>query len=81
MRLRKQVDQYFLMQSNLKSLSLQLTTLATQTEITAALKAATGTMSKVNEKMDIKDIQKVMKDFAKNSESMGIKMEMVKDGK
>ena len=61
----------------MKSLSMQLSSMATQTEVTSALKAASSTMGKVNEKMDIKDIQKVMKEFAKSSESMGIKMEMV----
>jgi hypothetical protein len=76
-RLRKQVDQYFMMESQMKSLSMQLSSMATQTEVTAALKVATTTMGKVNAKMDIKDIQQVMKDFAKTSESMGIKMEMV----
>ena len=63
-----------MMESQLRSLSMQLTSMATQTEITSALKAAASTMGKVNDKMDIKDIQKVMQDFAKTSESMGIKM-------
>ncbi len=56
---------------------MNLSTMQTQSEINTALKAATGTMGKVNEKMDVKDIQQVMKQFAKESEKMGVKMEMV----
>ena len=37
-------------------------------------------MTKVNVSMDIKEIQQVMKQFAKNSEAMGVKMEMVNRG-
>ncbi len=76
-RLRHQVDQYFMMESQLKSLGMQISSMQTQAEINSALRAATSTMTKVNDKMDIKDIQQVMKQFAKTSESMGVKMEMV----
>ncbi len=76
-RLRKQQEQYLIMESQLKSMALQVSSVQTQAEINSALKAATSTMTKVNEKMDIKDIQQVMKQFAKVSESMGVKMEMV----
>lgn len=76
-RLRKQEDQYFLMESQLKSMSMQIATMSTHSEITMALRAATQTMGKVNDKMDVKDIQQVMKQFAKESEKMGLKMEIV----
>lgn len=76
-RLRRQCDQYLLMGSQLKSIGLQVSTMQTQAEINAALRGATSTMTKVNAAMDIKEIQQVMKQFAKNSEMMGVKMEMV----
>ena len=76
-RLRRQVDQYFLMESQLKSMSMNLSTMQVQTEINVALRAATQTMGKVNEKMDVKDIQQIMKQFSKESEKMGVKMELV----
>lgn len=78
-RLRRQCDQYLLMQSQLKSIGLQVATLQTQAEINDALRGATSTMTKVNESMNIKEIQQVMKQFAKNSEAMGVKMEMVRN--
>ena len=65
------------MESQLKSVALQISTMKTQTEINAALRGATASMTKANEAMDIKDIQQVMKQFAKNSEAMGVKMEMM----
>eukprot|EP00826_Nyctotherus_ovalis_P024149 TRINITY_DN186_c0_g1_i7.p2 TRINITY_DN186_c0_g1~~TRINITY_DN186_c0_g1_i7.p2 ORF type:complete len:145 (-),score=61.39 TRINITY_DN186_c0_g1_i7:95-529(-) len=76
-RLRHQCDQYMLMESQLKSIGLQISTMQTQTEINAALRGATSSMTKANAAMDIKDIQQVMKQFAKNSEAMGVKMEMM----
>ena len=76
-RLRRQCDQYLIMESQLKSIALQVGTISAQAEINAAMKGATQTMTKVNDSMDIRDIQQVMKQFAKNSEAMGIKMEMV----
>lgn len=78
-RLRRQCDQYLLMQSQLKSIGLQVATLQTQAEINDALRGATSTMTKVNDSMNIKEIQQVMKQFAKNSEAMGVKMEMVRN--
>ena len=79
-RLRRQCDQYLVMESQLKSIGLQVATLQTQAEINSALRGATSTMTKVNESMDIREIQQVMKQFAKNSEAMGVKMEMVNRG-
>ena len=76
-RLRHQSDQYLMMASLLQSMSMQLSSIQTQAQICTALKGATSTMTKVNEKMDIKDIQQVMRQFAKTSESVGVKMEMV----
>ena len=77
-RLRHQSDQYLMMASQLQSMSMQLSTIQTQAQICTALKGATSTMAKVNESMDIKDIQQVMRQFAKVSESVGVKMEMVR---
>ncbi len=76
-KLRHTVDQYYMMQSQLKSMSMQLSTMQTQSEICGALRGATATMGKVNEKMDVKEIQQVMREYVKTSEKMGIKNEMV----
>ena len=77
-RLRKQRDKYLIMQSQMKSIALQVDTLQAQIEINEALKGATSTMTKVNESMDIREVQSVMKQFMKNAEEIGVKMELVR---
>eukprot|EP00831_Metopus_contortus_P028140 TRINITY_DN2346_c0_g2_i4.p1 TRINITY_DN2346_c0_g2~~TRINITY_DN2346_c0_g2_i4.p1 ORF type:complete len:158 (-),score=37.19 TRINITY_DN2346_c0_g2_i4:104-577(-) len=76
-RLRQQVNQYYMMESQMKSMSMQLSSMQTQSEITMALRGATATMGKVNEKMDIKEIMQVMKQFNIQQEKTGMKMEMM----
>jgi len=66
------------MQSQMKSIALQVDTLQAQIEINEALKGATSTMTKVNESMDIREVQSVMKQFMKNAEEIGVKMELVR---
>eukprot|EP00826_Nyctotherus_ovalis_P036133 TRINITY_DN3185_c0_g2_i8.p1 TRINITY_DN3185_c0_g2~~TRINITY_DN3185_c0_g2_i8.p1 ORF type:complete len:186 (-),score=46.24 TRINITY_DN3185_c0_g2_i8:123-680(-) len=78
-RLRKQCDQYLLMQSQLKSIGFQVSTLQAQTEVNAALRGATETMTRVNETMDVKEIQEVMKQFVRNVEKMGVNMDLMED--
>lgn len=65
------------MQSQLKSIALQVSTLQAQTEINEALKGAVGTMARVNGTMDVKGIQEVMKQFVRNVERMGLNMDLV----
>lgn len=76
-RVRRQSDQYLLMESNLKSMAIQIDTSSAQLEINAALRGATSAITTANEQMDVKEIQQVMKQFAKESEKMGMKQEMV----
>ena len=66
------------MQSQMKSIALQVDTLQAQTEINEALRGATSTMTKVNESTDIKEVQSVMKQFVKNAEKIGVKMDLVR---
>ena len=53
------------MQVQLKGIALQLNSVNAQMAINNALKTSTSTLSKVNEKFDIKDIQNVLKAYAK----------------
>ena len=76
--MRKQVEQYYLMESNLKSMAMQMATMQSTAEINTALRAATSTMSAANEKMDVKDVQQIMKNFTRESEKLGIKMDFVR---
>ena len=76
-RLRHQYDKYMLMESQLKSIGLQVLTMQTQIEIDAVLREVTVSRNKKNEAMDIKEIQQVMMQFAKSSKAMGVKMKMM----
>jgi len=76
-KLRRQCDQYMMMEAQLKSIGLKISTMAAQTEINEALRGATNIMTKANQAMDIKDIQQVMKQFVKNSERIDINREMM----
>ena len=42
-----------------------------------AMKGATSTMEAVNKNMDVKSIQKLLKDFAKENQKMELQGEMV----
>lgn len=76
-RIRRQADQYLMMESQLKSMAMQIATSETQMAINMALKGATSAITTANEKMDVKEIQQIMKQFAKESEKMGMKQDMV----
>lgn len=54
-------------------------TISTNAEISDALRKATSTMSMVNKTMDIKDIQNVLKEFAKESQKMELGQEVVRN--
>ena len=76
-RARHQVDSYYSMASQLKSMSLQLGTIKATASISAALKSATTTMTHVNESMSIKQIQAIIKDFTKQQSKMEANQEVV----
>ena len=76
-RIRHQVSQYYAMSSQLKALSMQLTVIEGNQSMLEAMKGATSTMEAVNKNMDVKSIQKLLKDFAKENQKMELQGEMV----
>tara|TARA_B110000305_G_C19121682_1_gene484630 strand:+ start:269 stop:421 length:153 start_codon:yes stop_codon:yes gene_type:complete len=42
-----------------------------------AMKSTNGIMEKTNEQMDVKSIQQMIKEFAKNSDKLEMKQDMV----
>ena len=76
-RIRRQSDQYLIMETQLKGMAMQVSNSEVQMAINQALKGATSAMSAANDQMNVKDIQNIMKQFAKESEKMGMKQEMV----
>lgn len=78
-RTRNQVGQYYVMSSQLKAISMKLSTAEINQSMVDALKGVNNVMEKVNASMDIHSIQQVLKEFAKQSEKMEMQQEMVSD--
>ena len=71
------MGQYYVMSSQLKAISMKLSTAEINQSMVDALKGVNNVMEKVNASMDIHSIQQVLKEFAKQSEKMEMQQEMV----
>jgi charged multivesicular body protein 2B len=78
-KLNSQIEQTYMLQSQLKTISFQLTQAMTTKEMSGILGISAETLSAVNENMDIKSIMDVCKDFAKNSDMLESKGEALTD--
>ena len=78
-RKRAQVNQYYTMISQLKSIQIQLSTATINQSMVDALKGANTVMSQVNADMDVSQISQVLKEFAKESSKMEMQQEMMND--
>ena len=67
------------MASQLKAISMRLSTAEINQSMVDALKGVNTVMEKVNDNMDISTISQILKEFAKNSEKMEMKQEMMGD--
>ena len=65
MRQRAQRNQFMMMSSQLKSMTMQITSMHTQQTIMQALKGSSAVMSKINDDMDVAAIRDVLKQFNK----------------
>lgn len=85
-RVNKQIEQTYMIQSQLKTISFQLTQALATKEIGGIMGISSETLKAVNENMDIHNIMEVCKEFTKASdrleatgEVMGDAMEMIGD--
>ena len=78
-RTRNQISQYYIMTSQLKAISMKLSTAEINASMVDALKGVNTVMDKVNASMDVHAIQECLKEFAKNSEKMEMQQEMMSD--
>ena len=74
-RLNNQIQQTYMVTSQLKAIEFQLSSAMATKEISGIMGISAETLAAVNENMDISSIMNVCKDFAKNSD----KLEMVGD--
>ena len=78
-RINKQIEQTYMIQSQLKTISFQLTQALTTKEIGGIIGISAEAISAINENMDIKSIMNVCKEFAKGSEMLDAKGEALTD--
>ena len=85
-RLNSQIEQTYMIASQLKGIEFQLTSALATKEISGVMGISADTLKAVSESMDVGNIMQVWKEFAKNSdklesvgEAMGDAMEMVGD--
>ena len=78
-RLRNQVSQLYVLGSQLKGITMQLASVQGNAAVMEALQKSTQAISAVEHSMSIKDIMNMVKDYAKESEKLGMKTEMMGD--
>ena len=77
-RMDRQINQFYVLKTNLSVVSMQLNSAATSQTVMSCLGQAGKVMGKANADMDIKSMNQVMKQYMMESEKMGIKSEMVR---
>jgi len=78
-RNRKMQNRMMTTSANITAIRLQITSTAATVTMADSMKGVTKAMKQMNGMMDLPGMQKVMADFEKESEIMGLKEEMMED--
>ena len=78
-RIRNQVSQYYGMSSQLKAMSMKMSTMSSYQEIVKGLQGSSHVLAAMNEQMDIQSIQTVLKNFNKESMKAEFNQDAVAD--
>lgn len=78
-RLRNQVSQLYILGSQLKGITMQLASVQGNAAVMEALQKSCEAISAVEGSMSVKDIINMVKNYAKESEKLGMKQEMMGD--
>jgi charged multivesicular body protein 2A len=78
-RTRKYITRMYKMRAEMQAVSLRLQTLKSTQAMTDAMKGVTRTMVSMNQRMNLPAMQKIMMEFARQNEVMGMKEEMIAD--
>jgi len=78
-RTRQHIKKFMLMRANMQAVSLKMTTMKSQHTMAQSMKGVTKAMGRMNKTMNMPQIQKIMAEFAKQSEMMEMKGEMMDD--
>mmetsp|Transcript_14359 Transcript_14359/g.20571 ORF Transcript_14359/g.20571 Transcript_14359/m.20571 type:complete len:229 (-) Transcript_14359:160-846(-) len=76
---RQQKEKLLSTKCQLGAMSMKTTIMSTQIGAAAAMGSVTGAMSKMNTAVDVKDIQKIMNEFGRQTEMMNMKEELMDD--
>ena len=78
-RMRAQQNQFLMMSSQLKSMTMQMSNMQTQKTIMTALSGSAQVMNQINEEMDVGAIRNVLQSFNKELGKQEMKQDMVND--
>ena len=78
-RLRNQVSQLYILSSQLKGITMQLSSFRCSAAVMEALKRSTQSLKAVGDSMSIKDVMNMVKDYARESETLDVKNDMMEN--
>jgi len=78
-RIRKHEDKFVNLSAQLRAISLQMSAMSSTQAINESMKKVTQSMQKLNQSVKVPELQRVMREFAKQSEQMEMKQEMMGD--
>merc|ERR1719333_346325 len=78
-RTRQYIKKMHKMKSHMEAVSLRLQTMQSSAQMAQCMKGVTKVMGTMNKKMNLPQIQKIMMEFEKQNEMMGMKEEMMAD--
>jgi len=76
-RTRKYVQKFYNTKTQLQAIGLRIQTLRSNQAMADAMKGVTKAMKSLNKKFNLPEIQKIMMEFEKQNEMMGMKEEMM----
>ena len=78
-RTRNFVKKFILMRANIQAVSLKIQTLRSQAAMANAMKGVTKALHRLNTRIKLPQLQKIMMEFERESEIMDLKEEMMED--
>jgi len=78
-RIRKHQEKFVELTAQLRAISLQMTQMASVQALTDSMKQVSKSMVKLNKQVKLPELQKVMQEFAKESEKLEMKQEIMGD--
>lgn len=78
-RTRKYCEKMYRMRTQIQGISLRIQTMQSTGQMAEAMKGVAKTMKSMNCRMNIPEMQKIMREFEKQNEMMGMKEEMMND--